>query len=115
MTGSPYLPDFTDAVLIIEDVEETPKSIDRMLHQLRISGIFESIQGLILGNFSGCFPGEEESKSGLYEIVMNATRGYSFPIIAEYPYGHSLRDRLTIPIGAPIKFRTEPFDIAIDL
>ncbi|MBD3275746.1 MAG: hypothetical protein GF372_10560, partial [Candidatus Marinimicrobia bacterium] len=115
LLGSPYVPDFKDAVLIIEDVDETPKSIDRMLQHLRISGIFESIQGLILGSFSGCFQGEFKSKSGLYEIVMNATEGYSFPIIADYPYGHSLRDRLTIPIGAPIKFRTDPLDIAINL
>lgn len=115
LIGSPYLPDFTDAVLVIEDVEETPKSIDRMLHQLRISGIFESIQGLILGNFSGCFTGSGFSNSTLSEIVMAATAGYTFPIIANYPYGHSLRDRMTIPIGAPILVKTDPLDITLDL
>lgn len=115
LIGSPYLPDFKDAILIIEDVEETPQSIDRMLHQLRISGIFESIKGLILGGFSGCFPGEGKSESALSEIVMAATSGYNFPVITDYPYGHSLRDRLTIPIGAPINFRTDPLDISLDL
>jgi len=115
MLGSPYLPDFKDAILIIEDVEETPKSIDRMLHQLRISGIFESINGLILGSFSGCFPGESEPEFTLADLVMTATAGYDFPIITGYPYGHSLRDRLTIPIGAPVSFNTDPLDIAIDL
>ncbi len=113
MLGTPYLPDFKDAVLIIEDIDETPRSIDRMLQQLRIAGIFEKISGLILGHFAGCFPLVPGSDFTLEELVQSATRGYDFPVIADYPYGHQLRDRLTMPLGAMVRLQTQPVEIKV--
>ena len=106
--GSPYLPDFTGAILVIEDIDESPRHVDRMLHQLRINGIFDQISGMVAGQFRGCFPDDPDEDFTLREIVEFATRGYDFPILGNFPYGHGTPDRLTIPIGAPVYISTEP-------
>lgn len=102
LPGTPCLPDFTNAILIIEDTEEPPKSIDRMLHRLRIAGIFGKIGGLVLGQFRNCFPEDPSNDFTLHEIVLNATQGYDFPILANFPYGHNTPDFFTIPIGMTV-------------
>lgn len=108
LLGTNHLPDFTDAVLVIEDTEEQPKAIDRMLHQLRLAGIFEKISGLLVGQFIDCFPSDESADFTLREVVTNAARGFEFPILANYPYGHNLPDCLTLPLGVRLRFNTSP-------
>ncbi len=108
LLGTAYLPDLSNAILVIEDTEEEPKSIDRMLHHLRLAGVFEQISGLLVGQFIGCFPSEASADFTLQEVVMNATRGYEFPILANYPYGHNLPNRLTLPLGVWLRFSTSP-------
>jgi len=103
LLGSPYLPDFEDAILIVEDIDESPRHVDRMLHQLRINGIYDKINGMIVGQFKGSFPENPDEDFTLQEIVLGATRGYDFPIIGNFPYGHATPDRLTIPLGAPVE------------
>ncbi len=115
LLGSPHIPDFSDTILIIEDIDETPRRIDRMLHQLRISGIFHQISGMIVGQFRGCFPDDPSDDFTLKELVLNATRDYDFPIIGNYPYGHKTPERLTIPIGVPIRMKTEPVQITVEI
>ena len=45
IVGSGLLPDFTDAILFVEDVQEAPYRIDRMFMQLSLSGILEQGEG----------------------------------------------------------------------
>jgi len=115
LLGSPHMPDMSGTILIIEDIDETPRHVDRMLHRLRISGIFDQISGLIVGQFRGCFPEDPGEDFTLKELVLNATQEYDFPILGNYPYGHKTPERLTIPIGVPIQMETEPVQITVDV
>ncbi|MCF7805588.1 MAG: LD-carboxypeptidase [Candidatus Marinimicrobia bacterium] len=108
LLGTPNSPDYRDAILILEDVDETPQRIDRMLHQFRIHGVFERISGLILGKFHNCFPEDPGESFTLKDLVLNATADYDFPVIANYPYGHGSGTRLTVPLGAPVRLETGP-------
>lgn len=114
LLGSTHMPDMSGAILIIEDIDETPRHVDRMLHRLRIAGIFDQINGLIVGQFRGCFPEDPKEDFTLKELVLNVTQKYDFPILGEYPYGHKTPERLTIPIGVPIQMETEPVQITVD-
>lgn len=113
LLGSPFLPDFDGAILIIEDIDESPRHVDRMLHQLRINGIYNKINGMIVGQFKDCFPKDPEDDFTLQELVLEATRGYDFPIIGNFPYGHATPDRLTLPLGATVRISTEPPAMAL--
>lgn len=111
LLGSSYLPDFQDAILVIEDTDETSERIDRMLHQLRISGIFAQISGMIVGQFKNCFPENSSAVTSIGAIVMNAVSGYDFPVIGNIPYGHHTPEFLTLPIGAKIRLETSPLSL----
>ncbi|QPA32817.1 S66 peptidase family protein [Thermaerobacillus caldiproteolyticus] len=89
LAGTPYFPNVDGAILCIEDdEEETPASIDRYLTQMRQMGIFERIQGLVIGRFHPLV-GFKEDQSLLEEILLRSTRGYDFPIVYHADFGHT--------------------------
>lgn len=99
LMGTPYLPDLSGAILLLEDVGEYPYRLDRMLNQLRLAGILEKLSGLVLGQFKDCFtPEEMEHSPPLAEMVLELTQRLEVPILAGVPYGHFAR-RLVLPLG----------------
>ena len=54
LVGTPYLPDFTGAILFLEDIGEAQYRIDRMLTQLALSGMLAKLSGIIFGQCTDC-------------------------------------------------------------
>lgn len=107
LLGTPYVPDLTGAILLLEDVSEAPYRVDRMLTQLRLAGILDRIAALALGSFCDCFtPGEMESSPTLDEIVADAIGGRALPVLAGVPFGHTPR-RAVLPLGVLARVDTE--------
>ncbi len=99
LLGTPYVPDLKGAILLLEDVDEYPYRLDRMLNHLRLAGVLGDIGGLVLGQFKDCFTPEEMGRSpDLEEMVMELTDGLDLPVVAGVPYGH-FRTRLVLPLG----------------
>lgn len=99
LLGSPYVPDLKGSILLLEDVDESPYRLDRMLNQLRLAGVLREVAGLVLGQFKDCFtPAEMERSPALEEMVMELTEGLELPVVAGLPYGHFAR-RLVLPLG----------------
>lgn len=106
LLGTPFAPDLGGAILLIEDVGEYPYRIDRMLTQLRLAGILDSLSALVLGQFSDCFiPEEMDQSPSLEEMILDLTPP-SLPILAGFPYGHARR-RMVLPIGVLAALDTE--------
>lgn len=74
-------------ILFIEDICENHYHIDRMLHNLRLSGVFERIGGLVVGQFTDC---EDDPSMGctLLESIRQIVEPYAFPALFDYPSGH---------------------------
>lgn len=74
-------------ILFIEDICERHYHIDRMLHNLRMSGVFERISGLLVGQFTDC---ADDSSMGctLMESIRQVVEPYAFPVLFDYPAGH---------------------------
>ena len=74
-------------VLFIEDICERHYHIDRMLHNLRMSGVFERISGLLVGQFTDC---ADDSSMGctLMESIRQVVEPYAFPVLFDHPAGH---------------------------
>lgn len=87
LRGTDFDIDFRDKILFIEDIAEKPYHIDRMMQNLRLSGVFEQISGLIVGQFSDC---EEDilMPATTYELIYQMTKDYSFPVCFDFPVGH---------------------------
>lgn len=97
LSGTPYWPDLNDAILFIEEDEvETPETIDRFFTKLRQMGVYDQIDGLIVGRFpdSVGFTSHEKFTS-LLDIALH---GYDFPILYDVDFGHT-DPLLTLPIG----------------
>ncbi len=92
-------PDWQGATLFIEDVDETLFSLDRMMTQLRRTGVLAQLNGLIVGQFSDmrdnlAMPFGQSAQ----EIIAYAVRGYGYPVCFDFPTGHVERN-LTLPVG----------------
>ncbi|MBN2233265.1 MAG: LD-carboxypeptidase [Deltaproteobacteria bacterium] len=85
LAGTTFMPDFTDAVLILEEPDERLFRIDRWLTQLRLAGIFARVGMVLLGHFSS--PDAEENRM-FGEFFREFFAADRFPILAGIRYGH---------------------------
>ena len=80
-------------VLFLEEVDEEPYAVDRLLMQLVHAGKIDDCVGIILGDFSGT------DKTGIAETVKKILLPFRKIIAAGVPAGHT-SPNLTIPLGA---------------
>ena len=99
LAGTPYAPDYTDAILVLEDVGEANYRIDRMLQQLRLSGAFERLAGIAFGQFTEGVDPLDSEPCALDEILRGAADAARVPSVTGIPVGH-IGDQWTIPLGA---------------
>jgi len=78
---------FRFPILLIEDIAERHYHIDRMMHNLRMSGVLAHLSGLIVGQFSDCDDDQSMSCS-VYETIKEAVADYNYPLIFNAPIGH---------------------------
>jgi muramoyltetrapeptide carboxypeptidase len=84
-------------ILFIEDIGEYHYKIDRMLHQLRLSGVLEQVSGLIAGQFADC-DDDPEMGCTLHESIATAVKDYTYPVLFGFPAGH-VAHNMPIPFG----------------
>jgi muramoyltetrapeptide carboxypeptidase len=91
-------PGAEDVILLLEDVDEAPYKIDRMLRQLRAAGALERVSGIVLGDLPGCSPSIDASFT-LEEVVLEALEGLDVPIALGLSTGHTRNPSVTVPLG----------------
>ncbi|WP_431124607.1 S66 peptidase family protein [Flagellimonas flava] len=98
LVGTPHEIDFTDAIVCIEDVEEAPYRMDRMLTQLIEGSTFKKAKGIVFGVCAGC--DKEPSPSGftLKEVLMDRIAPLNIPSAYGMSFGH-VPNNFTFPIG----------------
>jgi muramoyltetrapeptide carboxypeptidase len=99
LAGTPYAPDYTDAILVLEDVGEANYRLDRMLQQLRLSGAFDRLAGIAFGQFTEGADETDSESCSLDELLRDAAEVARVPAVAGIPLGH-VDDQWTIPLGA---------------
>ena len=58
LIGTPWLPQIEDGILVLEDINEHPFRVERMLLQLYHAGILDRQSAIVLGSFSGSAPND---------------------------------------------------------
>ncbi|MDO4165736.1 MAG: LD-carboxypeptidase, partial [Bacteroides sp.] len=87
LRGTPYDIPAEGTILFIEDVGERPHAVERMMYNLKLSGILGKLSGLIIGQFTEY----EENKSlgkDLYGALADLLKEYDYPICFNFPVGH---------------------------
>jgi muramoyltetrapeptide carboxypeptidase len=99
LIGTPYMPPVQGGILFVEDVNEQPFRVERMLYQLHLSGILAQQQALVLGDFSGGKSYEYDNGYDLHAVIEQARSVIGIPVITGLQFGH-VPNMLTLPVGA---------------
>jgi muramoyltetrapeptide carboxypeptidase len=97
--GTRYAMEPAGAILFLEDVHEEAYRVDRMLSQLRLAGILDSVAGIVMGRFTYKEPSDELKIGLVIEEYMKQVR---CPVIANFPVGH-VPENATLPFGAQVE------------
>ena len=99
--GTPYEVKFKNNILLVEDVNENPYSVDRMLSQLIFCGKLKKLSGILIGNFTNCT--SNDTSLSVEKIIKDKLTPLGIPIIYGLKIGHEYPN-ITIPIGSSFKF-----------
>ena len=97
LLGTKHLPEMKGRILLLEDVNERPYRLDRMLWQCEQAGVFRRIRGLLLGEFPGCFKTEGE-KTAFYGRWREKWTMTGIPVLYDMPFGHAASAQV-LPLG----------------
>jgi muramoyltetrapeptide carboxypeptidase len=97
LRGTPFWPEWDNTIFFFETSEGIPSSetVDGILMDYQNMGVFNKIQGLIVGRAMSYTPAE---KQDLRERILERTRDYNFPIITDMDFGHTA-PQFTLPVG----------------
>ena len=96
--GTPYEVDTRGSILFLEDVDEQPYRVERMLQQLRLAGKFRFVEGIVFGEFTGCEAKEDTNSFSLQEVIREAIKDTAVPCYYGLAAGHGL-NKATLPLG----------------
>lgn len=99
LIGTPWMPTIDKGILVLEDVNEHPFRVERMLLQLEYAGILNRQSAIVLGSFSGAAPNEYDAGYSLESVYAFLRSRLPVPLITGLDFGHEQRT-VTLPIGA---------------
>jgi muramoyltetrapeptide carboxypeptidase len=98
LAGTPYAADFREHILFLEEINEVPYRIDRMLCQLDLSVGFNQAAALMLGIFEHCEADEGDTALTLNDTLDQHLQPLRVPAVSGYSFGH-IRHQFTLPMG----------------
>jgi muramoyltetrapeptide carboxypeptidase len=105
--GTPYAFDPPAGhVLFIDEVGERPYRIDRMLTQLRLSGVMARASALVFGELPRC--DEPGGDPAIRAVIADLVADFPGPVLFGLPSGHATGATLTLPFGVAARVVTSP-------
>lgn len=98
LLGTPYLPEFDNKILFLEDVGEAIYRVDRMLTQLKLSGNLQKVSGIVFGHFTGVKPNPGLGNFALMDILKQHCEPLGVPCYFGAMIGH-VDQQSTVPVG----------------
>ena len=99
LLGTPWMPAIKNGILFIEDVNEHPYRVERMLLQLSQAGVLDRQRAIVLGDFSGYKLTDYDNGYDFTQMLSYMRERLSIPILQGLPFGH-MKDKVTLPVGA---------------
>ena len=106
LLGTPWFPKVDGGILFVEDINEHPYRIERMLTQLLHAGVIDRQKAVLLGHFNGYRLTDADAGFDLPAVVKWLRAQTRTPIITGLPFGHT-SPKLTLPHGAPVALAVE--------
>ncbi|MBV8036999.1 LD-carboxypeptidase [Roseateles sp.] len=102
LLGTPHWPRVKGGILFLEDVNEHPYRVERMLLQLQQAGVMDAQAAVLLGDFSGAAKSPLDRGYGLKDAVAALRSRTKTPVLTGLPFGH-VRTKVCLPVGATVE------------
>ncbi|KWR91727.1 muramoyltetrapeptide carboxypeptidase [Cupriavidus sp. IDO] len=114
LLGTPFMPEVEGGILFLEDINEPPYRIERMLVQLLQAGVLGAQHALLLGDFSNYRVTDYDNGYDMESVVAYLRERLPVPVLTGLPFGHCAR-KLTLPVGGQAKLsaRADGFELAL--
>ncbi|MCM3575040.1 LD-carboxypeptidase [Mesobacillus subterraneus] len=103
--GTPFEIDTEGKILLLEDINEEPLAVDRMLNQLYMAGKLQGAAGILIGDFNNCVP-ERELSLSLDEVIDHYIKLAGRPALKGLNMGHC-SPHIGVPLGAAASMNTQ--------
>lgn len=103
LRATPWDIDPSGIILFIEDIGERPYQVERMLLNLKYSGILANLSGLIVGQFTD-YEEDESMMCTMKEMIANLVANYGYPVVFNFPVGH-VTSNLPLFCGIPVQLK----------
>lgn len=107
LIGTPWVPQVEGGILFLEDVNEHPYRVERMLLQLLHSGVLARQKAVVFGDFSGYRLSDYDNGYNFEAMLAFLRAQLPVPVLQGLPFGHT-RDKLTLPVGAACRLQSDP-------
>jgi muramoyltetrapeptide carboxypeptidase len=101
LRGTLYEPNYYGKILFIEDLNEQLYHVDRMIHNLKLGGIFNRVNAVLIGGFTMMNDSEPPFGSTVEEIILDATKDFDIPVIFGFDAGHQ-SPNYALPMGVTL-------------
>lgn len=109
LVGTPYFPQVPGGILFLEDVNEHPYRIERMLTQLLHAGVLAQQQAVLLGQFTQYQLAPHDKGYRLQSVVDWLRQQIGAPVLTNLPYGH-VATKVLLPVGAQVELTLDGRD-----
>lgn len=115
MVGTPYAIDFDGAIVFIEEVDEPPYRVDRMLTQLLASGALRSCAGIVVGECRNCDSefADGSKQTRLADVIAERLGDLGVPLLDGATFGH-IDEQWTLPIGVTATLDVDARRLIVD-
>jgi muramoyltetrapeptide carboxypeptidase len=114
LIGTPYFAQIDDGILFIEDINEHPYRVERMLLQLLHAGVLHRQKALVLGDLSGYRLAAFDNGYDFDAMLAYVRERLPIPVLTGLPFGH-IKERCTLPFGGQAHLISDAtgFDLSI--
>jgi muramoyltetrapeptide carboxypeptidase len=114
LLGTPYLPHVDGGILFVEDINEHPYRVERMLLQLLHAGVLARQRALVLGDFSGYRLSEYDNGYSFSSMLAYLREVLPLPVVTGLPFGH-IPDKATLAVGSQGRLRVTDNQTSISM
>ncbi|HOJ37500.1 MAG TPA: LD-carboxypeptidase [Ignavibacteriales bacterium] len=105
LIGTKYFPSLHKKILFLEEVEEKPYKIDRMLAHLKLNKEYNKIKGFVFGQFEDCTDNNPEENIEIENLLRQYLKDETIPVLYNINFGH-IKDFITIPFGIRVSINS---------
>jgi muramoyltetrapeptide carboxypeptidase len=108
-----YEPELEGSIFFWETGSGTPQEIDHFLTYLRISGVFERVSGMLVGDLTNCKDKRDWGGRDIDDVIISCCDGFSFPIARIDTFGHNDTHNTILPIGVEANIDTASLRVEV--